>query len=60
MTTLLNVVHRFLRQDDGQDLLEYAMLIALISIFAMGAVSTVGETINGVFWEAISAATDNL
>jgi Flp pilus assembly pilin Flp len=60
MTTLLNVLRSLLRQDDGQDLLEYAMLIALISIFAMGAVSTVGETINGVFWEAISAATDNL
>ena len=60
MTTLLNVLRSFLRQDNGQDLLEYAMLIALISIFAMGAVSTVGDTINGVFWEAISAATDNL
>jgi Flp pilus assembly pilin Flp len=60
MTTLLNVLRSLLRQDDGQDLLEYAMLIALISIFAMGAVSTVGDTINGVFWEAISAATDNL
>ena len=60
MTTLLNELRRLFRQDDGQDLLEYAMLIALISIFAMGAVSTVGDTINGVFWEAISAATDNL
>jgi Flp pilus assembly pilin Flp len=60
MTTMLNTVRRFLQQDDAQDLLEYAMLIALISIFAMGAVSTVGNTINGVFWEAISAATDDL
>ena len=60
MTTLLNQLRGLLRQDDGQDLLEYAMLIALISLVAIGAVSTVGDTINGVFWEAISAATANL
>jgi len=60
MTTLLHKMRRFLRQDGGQDLLEYAMLVALIALLAVGAVTTVGETINGVFWEAISAATANL
>ena len=60
MNTLLQTVHRTLGQDEGQDLLEYAMLVALISLFAIGAVTMVGETINGVFWEAIGAATANL
>jgi Flp pilus assembly pilin Flp len=60
MTTLRNAWRGFLREDNGQDLLEYAMLVALISIFALGAVSAVGETINGVFWETISAATAKL
>ena len=60
MTTLLNKALGLLRQDGGQDLLEYAMLVALISLLAAGAVTSVGETINGVFWEAISAATANL
>ena len=57
MTTLLKSAWRRLRCDEGQDLLEYALLIALT---AMGAVASVGNTINDVFWEAISAATANL
>ena len=60
MTILGNASRGFLRQDEGQDLLEYAMLVALIAIVAIGAVTAVGETINGVFWETISAATAKL
>ena len=42
------------RHEDGQDLLEYALLMALISIFAMGAVATLGNTINTIFWQSIA------
>ena len=49
---LLNV--RLNRADEGQDLLEYGLLMALIAIFAMGAVSTVGNTVNTVFWQSIA------
>ncbi len=38
------------RSEEGQDLLEYGLLMALIAIFAMGAVSMVGKTITNVFW----------
>ena len=41
--------------DRGQDLLEYAMLAALISLVAVGAVTTLGQTINEVMWEVIAA-----
>ena len=34
---------RFRRNEDGQDLLEYGLLMALIAIIALGAVSTVGN-----------------
>lgn len=44
------------RRDEGQDLLEYALLVALIALGAAGAVSTVGQTISGVFWDVIAAA----
>lgn len=47
---------RLRRSEDGQDLLEYGLLMALIAIFALGAVATVGQTINGVFWDAIAAS----
>jgi Flp pilus assembly pilin Flp len=50
---LLNV--RLNRADEGQDLLEYGLLMALIAIFAMGAVSVVGNTVNTVFWQSIAS-----
>jgi Flp pilus assembly pilin Flp len=44
------------RSEEGQDLLEYGLLAALIALVALGAVATVGRTINTVFWSAIAAA----
>ncbi len=41
-------------EESGQDLLEYALLVALIVLVAIGAVATVGTTINTVFWSYIS------
>lgn len=56
MQRALSVLHRF-RNEDGQDLLEYGILAALIALFAVGAVTTVGATITGVFWSAIAASS---
>jgi len=47
---------RLSSSEDGQDLLEYGMLAALIAIIALGAVAAVGNTIQVVFWSAIAAA----
>lgn len=49
----MRLLHRWLRLNEGQDLLEYAMLAALIAIAAMGAVTVLGEHINTVFWQGI-------
>lgn len=38
----------------GQDLLEYALLMALIAVAAIAGVTQIGNTINTVFWEAIA------
>ena len=46
---------RLRRSEDGQDLLEYGLLMALIAIFAMGAVGMLGTTITNVFWTAIAS-----
>ena len=41
---------RRLRQDDsGQDLLEYALLVALIALVAFGAVQLAGNSVNTIF-----------
>jgi len=45
---------RLIRRGDGQDLIEYGLLAALIAIVALAAVTTVGNTINTVFWQAIA------
>ena len=47
---------RLARSDDGQDLLEYAILCALIALVAVGAVTQLGNTINTVLWQAIAAS----
>jgi Flp pilus assembly pilin Flp len=56
MDRLVTLIGRLARTDDGQDLLEYAMLCALIALVAVGAVTQVGNTINTVLWEVIAAA----
>jgi pilus assembly protein Flp/PilA len=38
-----------LRDDSGQDLLEYALLVALIALVAVAAVTTSGQAVNSIF-----------
>lgn len=42
--------------EDGQDLLEYGLLAALIAVVAIGAVATLGQTIFTLFWQVIQEA----
>jgi pilus assembly protein Flp/PilA len=46
MKELLN---RFVREEDGQDLVEYALLLALISLLLVGAIGTLRQAIEGKF-----------
>ena len=45
---------RRILDDHGQDLLEYAVLMALIAVVAIAGVRTIGTTINSVFWDVIA------
>jgi Flp pilus assembly pilin Flp len=56
MKNIVSFVANRARSDDGQDLLEYALLCALIALVAFGAVQTVGNTINTVLWQVIAAS----
>ena len=49
MTRLLDLVRRFVREDEGQDLLEYALLIGLIAIVAVLAVTAAGNKVAATF-----------
>jgi Flp pilus assembly pilin Flp len=52
------VWRRFGSPDSGQDLVEYALLVALIVVVVMAAVTPVGSTIKTVFWDVISASAN--
>jgi Flp pilus assembly pilin Flp len=56
MTQLLKVIGRLVPEDQGQDLVEYGLLAALIAIVAIVGVTTVGNTIFTVFWSGIGQA----
>ena len=49
----MRVLQRWMRLDEGQDLLEYGLLAALIAIVALGAVGMLGDHLNRVFWQAV-------
>ena len=57
MHRLMTAVTTVLKTDGGQDLLEYAMLAALIAVVATGAVTTLGNTIDSVLWQVIAASS---
>jgi Flp pilus assembly pilin Flp len=56
MQRVFFAVQRLARTEDGQDLLEYAMVVVLIAVAAAIAVQRVGETVNAVLWQVIAAS----
>ena len=50
---LKRIVNRRFTDELGQDLLEYAFLMALIAIVAMVSVGTLGSVIRTIFWDSI-------
>jgi pilus assembly protein Flp/PilA len=49
MNRMLTAAARFARNDEGQDLIEYALLAALIALAAVVAMQATGTSINGLF-----------
>lgn len=46
---LMTFVGNFVRNEEGQDLIEYALLVALISLVAVAALTTAGSQVNAIF-----------
>ena len=55
MTQLIHGARSFWRAEEGQDLLEYALLIALIALVSVLAVTAAGKKVETIF-NAIAAA----
>jgi Flp pilus assembly pilin Flp len=47
-----SVLARLWSEEEGQDLTEYALLLVLLSLAAIGSISGVATAINGVFSNA--------
>jgi pilus assembly protein Flp/PilA len=47
--SFINRLRTFVHDDEGQDLLEYALLVALIAIVAVAAVTAAGLKVDEVF-----------
>ena len=53
--SLIIRLRSLMQQEEGQDLLEYALLVALIALVAVAAVTAAGQSVNAIF-SSIAAA----
>ena len=49
-----SLIVRFVREEEGQDLIEYALLAGLISLVCVAAITTVGTDVKALF-EAVGS-----
>jgi Flp pilus assembly pilin Flp len=49
------LLRRFAREDQGQDLVEYALLLVFLALAAIAVLPTLGQAVNNVF--SMSAST---
>ena len=45
----MNLIARFVRDEQGQDLIEYALLAGFISLAVVAAVTNVGTALDGLY-----------
>ena len=51
---LVNSLSNFWNNDEGQDLLEYALLVALIAIVAVAGVTLAGKEVDAIFNDIVA------
>jgi pilus assembly protein Flp/PilA len=49
MTLFISRIRQIVREESGQDLIEYAMLVALIALGCVVAVTAAGGRVNEIF-----------
>ncbi len=54
MQRVMTAIGDLVRRDAAEDLLEYGLLAALITVVAVAAVTTLGQQINVVLWQTIA------
>lgn len=52
-----NLFIRLVRDEQGQDMIEYALLAAFISIIAVAAITTIGTGVNTIYGRVNTSVT---
>ncbi len=52
---MIDLLHRMWNDDEGQDIAEYAVMLAVIVVIVVGTVSLIGRNANNIFSEIASA-----
>ena len=55
MVEMITRVRALLRRDEGQDLIEYALIAGLIAIVAVVAIGQAGTKINEIWLDVVAA-----
>jgi len=56
MAPMVTTIRRLLRDDEGQDLIEYGLLVALIAFVAVAGITATGKAVFNIFWANIGQA----
>jgi Flp pilus assembly pilin Flp len=54
---MLEMIQGFLKDEEGQDLVEYALLLVFIALAAITVLPTLGKAVNNVFSQSASSLT---
>jgi pilus assembly protein Flp/PilA len=59
MTALKNIAIALISEEEGQGMVEYALILALVSVVAIATLTTMGGNVNTVFTNATTALKIN-
>ena len=56
----MTIIKKFLNEEDGADMVEYALLIGLVALAALGTLTTVGTNLSTGFTAIASKVSANV
>jgi Flp pilus assembly pilin Flp len=54
---MMELMKRFVKQEEGQDLVEYALLLVFLALAAIAVLPVLGKAVNNVFSQSASSLT---
>jgi Flp pilus assembly pilin Flp len=54
---MMQLLKRFVKEEQGQDLVEYALLLVFLALAAIAVLPTLGQAVNNVFSQSSSTLT---